>query len=107
MGCFESYLGMAGSLKLYDEKGTTRLNLGLMGSYPFLMLNDSQENTRVFISENEGRPSISVRDENDKAGTVIGCTNLKIKATGSVEQRSEASIVIFNEEGDVIWRYPL
>ena len=118
--------GDPGRLELFGEKA--RIFLGIMGSeersFPTMTISDSQKNPRLLISdggislidsqrkiririsENEGRPSISVRDEDGKAGTVIGCANLKTTATGSVEQRSEASIIILNKEGDVVWQYP-
>jgi L-asparaginase II len=47
-----------------------------------------------------------LRDEKERIRAVLGHTNLEITRTGSVEQRSASSLVLFDKDGKVMWTAP-
>jgi hypothetical protein len=57
-------------------------------------LYDSQGDTHIELADQKG------------ARAILGKTRLEIPATGSVEERSASSLVIFNKDRKVIWKAP-
>ncbi|MCH7805435.1 MAG: hypothetical protein IH937_15310 [Acidobacteria bacterium] len=45
-------------------------------------------------------------DEDGNNRAVLGSTELKITRTGSTEIRAPSSLVLFDEEGKVLWSAP-
>jgi hypothetical protein len=55
----------------------------------------------------DGRPSVTLGDDvQGLPGLVLGRIELKTRATGTVEQRSGASLVMFDKDGKVMWQAP-
>ncbi len=57
-------------------------------------------------SDNEGSPFIQLRDKNNNSRLSIGKTELEDITSGSIETRSEGSIVIFNKHRKVVRTLP-
>jgi hypothetical protein len=51
-------------------------------------------------------PSLTISDEQGHDRTVLGHAELKDVRTGSVEQRPASSLILFGEDGRVIWKVP-
>jgi hypothetical protein len=55
--------------------------------------------------DNDGSPSLSLNDTKELRA-VLGNAYLKNTKTGSVEHRSPSSLVLFGEDGKVLWSVP-
>lgn len=66
----------------------------------------ARDNGVVELNSSKGQPSVVLRDEKDKDRLVLGHTELKILRTGSVEKRPASSLVLFKNDGRVIWQVP-
>jgi len=88
-------------LKRDDNEKNPRISLSLYEGKPELSVFDNQE-TRVQVNE-EG---VIVRDESARSRAVLGTTELKHSDTGSTEIRAPSSLVLFDEEGKVVWSAP-
>ena len=53
-----------------------------------------------------GEPNISLHDKKGNLRAVLGTTQLKHPDTGSTEIRAPSSLVLFDEEGNVVWSAP-
>jgi hypothetical protein len=92
---------------LYDQKGETRSSLVLdsVGD-PNLSLFDARGRPRAVLNfDNDGSPSLSLNDTK-QLRAVLGSVHLKNTKTGSVEHRSPSSLVLFGENGRVLWEVP-
>ncbi len=49
---------------------------------------------------------LSLYDDEERRPTVLGTTQLKHPDTGSTEIRAPSSLVLFDEEGKVVWSAP-
>jgi len=63
------------------------------------------EKGRIQIDSLAG-PSVSLSDVNDRLRARIGEIELKHPRTGSTEIRAPSSLVLFDEEGNVVWSAP-
>jgi len=64
-------------------------------------------NAHISISvQKDAGPSLSLKDNLGKIRAVLGTTNLKHPDTGSTEIRAPSSLVLFDEEGSVVWSAP-
>lgn len=62
--------------------------------------------THIGLGIESSGPNLSINDEHGALRTVLGTTQLKDPRTGSVETRSPSSLVLFGENGKVIWQAP-
>jgi len=95
-------------LGLYDEKGKVRAGVTLLADgAPRLDLLDEKGTGRAGLSLHpDGAPSLDLLDEKGTGRATLGVTELKTMATGAVERVPEASLVLFDEAGKVLWRAP-
>lgn len=94
------------SVTLSDDKGITRAALGLFQGAPSLDLYDKDRKDRIALGLTDGEPSLELSDKQGKARATLGYVGLKDKRTGSVEKRTPSSLVLFGEDGKVIWEAP-
>ena len=59
-----------------------------------------------FLVSSEKGPQIILVDEHANTRAVLGSTQLKHPDTGSTEIRAPSSLVLFDEEGNVVWKAP-
>jgi hypothetical protein len=102
-------LGSAGdvtSLAFYDKKGKPRASLGNSGDATFLAFYDKTgKTTRVALSTTGDNASLRLNDEAGKMRAVLGNWALKL-ANGPTEHREASSLVLLNEQGNVLWKAP-
>ena len=74
---------------------------------PSLELRDAAENSRATLRlTEEGSPYLALRDKAGATRAVLGVTSLETIGTAEVTTRSESSLVLFDKDGNVIWRAP-
>jgi hypothetical protein len=89
---------------LNDEKGIIRVDMGLERGEPALVINDDKATPLVGFGLSQGRPSISVNGPDGYRAT-IGSQPL-VGITGGTYWSSAASLVLYNNQGKVIWTAP-
>jgi len=92
---------------LYDKKGEARASLALNDAgYPDFSLLDAQKRIRADLElDGEGSPSLTLNDPK-QARAVLGSSYLKNTTTGSTEHRSPSSLILFREDGKLLWSAP-
>ena len=92
---------------LYDKKGEARSSLALdeAGNPDFSLL-DTQKRIRADLElDADGSPSLTLNDPKH-VRAVLGSSYLKNTTTGSTEHRAPYSIVLFREDGKLLWSAP-
>jgi hypothetical protein len=92
---------------LYDRKGEARSSLALdeAGNPNFALL-DTQRRIRADLElDADGSPSLTLNDPKH-VRAVLGSSYLKNTTTGSAEHRSPSSLVLFREDGKLLWSAP-
>ena len=99
--------GSVPSVLLRDEKGEARSALGLdQTGNPDISLFDAKKRTRADLKlDTDGNPSLTLNDAK-QTRAVLGSSYLKNTTTGSTEHRSLSSLVLFREDGKLLWRAP-
>lgn len=87
--------GYATDLLGVGEDAIEKPHLGLYG-----------EDAQVTLTTAANGAAINLLDKNGKTRSTLGHTELKNQRTGSVEKRSTSSLVLFGEDGKVIWEAP-
>jgi len=73
----------------------------------FLDLGGPVLSSRILLTTRlKGSPALSLYDVGGKERATLGRTNLVITAAGAKEERPASSLVLFDEDGKVIWRAP-
>jgi len=91
----------------FIDQDKTRAMLTLAQGKPGLILFDKNEKTRAELSlALDGEPSLELSDQVGKTHATLGHAELKDQRTGSIEKRSASSLVLFGEDGKVIWEAP-
>ena len=85
------------------EKASVFLNAGTTG--PHLAL-DYLKGNAAWLNVGTDGPSLNLFDKPLRARAALGSIQLKDSRTGSVETRSPSSLVLFGENGKVIWQAP-
>ena len=74
---------------------------------PSLILMDSQMKRRALLGLNkEGEPHLSLLDETGQKRLALGSAEFTNPLTGLLEKRACSSIVLFDEDGKVLWSAP-
>ena len=89
---------------LNDDKGIIRVDMGLERGDPALVINDEKATPLVGFGLSQGKPSISVNGPDGYRAT-IGSQPL-IGVTGAQYWSSAASMILYNNQGKVIWSAP-
>ena len=98
-------LGDQTSLNFY-ENGKISFVLGSSSEGPFLKMNDKKGEMRIVLSMLFEEPVVTLLDEKGQFRAQLGCASLEITKTGSVENRPESSLILFDKVGKVIWKAP-
>jgi len=86
-----------------------RLKLELFGGEPLLTFRHRKTtHSRVTLGfwPNRNEPSLNLYDEVGNLRVALGPTELKNTRAGSTEIRAPSSLVLFDEEGKVVWSAP-
>ncbi len=96
---------------LFDEEGNQRASLvaDTAGSV-FLTMLDTESNLRAALSVMNRGPALTFYDPDGQVRTVLGSTPLVgshvVDADGNLERNPPSSIVLFDSEGNLLWREP-
>ena len=72
-----------------------------------LMLFNGESYEEIILGfDADKKPSLELYDSTGALRAVLGSTELKNARTGSTEIRAPSSLVLFNEEGNVVWSAP-
>jgi len=99
-GARYEYMGV----RLEAENGRVRLSRD-----GFLVMESYDESLRLSVRSldlKNREPNISLQDIEGNVRAVLGTTQLKHPDTGSTEIRAPSSLVLFDEEGNVVWSAP-
>jgi hypothetical protein len=110
MGKITKFKGMvqARGFNVVDEGGNIRAVLTVStDDYPMVALTNKKNQViaSLMVSEN-GKPRLTLSDETGAFRAILGTTDLKQPTTGVIEKRPVSSLVLINEEGNVIWQVP-
>lgn len=79
----------------------------LKGGGPSLTLMDSRMKNRAVLGLwEDGEPYLTLLDRNGQVRATLGSTDLKHPLTGANVRRPCSSLVLFDEEGKIIWSAP-
>ena len=79
----------------------------LKGGGPSLTLMDGRMKNRAVLGLwEDGEPYLTLRDRNGQVRATLGSTDLKHPLTGANIRRPSSSLVLFDEEGKIIWSAP-
>jgi len=98
----QTILGPDGVTVYGREAGT----FGVMASHSFLVTGNGGQ---IQLDANDSGPAITLQDKVGflpRTRAVLGRINLAVLTTGSTESRAPASLVLFDQEGNVIWEAP-
>jgi hypothetical protein len=73
---------------------------------PFFFINGKDGKYRIMFNIDQGSPQVIIRDNNAQTRMELGATEITNRTKGTVEKRPESSIVMFNEDGKLIWSAP-
>lgn len=84
--------------KFGDRVGLSKKGLGLL---------DENGKVRAILRlATDGTPSLVLTDDNGIDRAVLGHTTLKTTLTDEIQKRSASSLVLFDRDGNVLWRVP-
>lgn len=87
---------------VYVEDGKT--HLALEGDS--LTLTGSSILARAELSVESGRPVFKLYDENNIVRAALGAVEIEVIRTGELRDRTESSLILFDNDGEVIWSAP-
>lgn len=88
-------------------KGTgPSLVFGVTAASAVIEFRDQQGVKRASIESDSDGPAIKLLDNNGKERATIGRTNVESKEDGTVTMRPESSLVLFDRDGNVVWKTP-
>jgi hypothetical protein len=96
-------------LTLADKKGRYRTLIGLgTGRQPYIALRDKDGKERLSLTLTDtGEPTLIFYDNNGKERAVLGTMDItRMKRTGAIEERSYSSLVLFDQDGKIVWKAP-
>ena len=93
-----------GVLSIHDTEENLRNTILLLGS---LVHYDMQGKPRVQLNLTpDGSARFELRDKNGNTRAILGYAELEKVRAGTVEQRPESSLVLFDRDGTVHWKAP-
>lgn len=99
-------LGVSGEMK-GPGIDQPQIQLGERNGIPVLQLSDQKGKIRTQLElKPSGLPSLTLSDDKEQHRAVLGTTSLVNKNTGAKTQTAESSLILFNEDGKVIWETP-
>jgi hypothetical protein len=101
VGTYIHEKGAATSFTDRNDKQRAVLGIAQSSGEPYLTFSDENERIR-----SELRSNLSLLDEKGNVRTVVGSTVLKNTKTGSTEHLSPSSLILFGENGRVLWQAP-
>jgi hypothetical protein len=110
-GNVRAILGMdpdsSSGLLFFDEEQKPRASLGLNMDGPRLWFADKSNKTRASINLSpDGSPGLELLDQEGNMRAVLGSTSIVTARTGSVDQRPESSLVLFDKNWKILWKAP-
>ena len=91
------------SLIMHDVNKVPRVTLAIREGKAMLVLNHKEaEVARLY----DAGPSVQLWDADGNIRAVLGIAELKDPESGSTEIRAPSSLVLLNEEGNVVWSAP-
>ena len=102
---------------LVDENGMLRANMGVGKDGPLLALYDEKGKPRIALSVDKEGPQLTMRDENDKPrigmllidsgmGLTLRDEKGKDRAFLAVGKKEGPRLMLFDENGTLVWRVP-
>jgi len=91
---------------LYLKDGTGRLFISALDEDGASLLLTSGRSGMSFSVTPSEEPNLSLLDKKGDTRAVLGRTTLDHTRTGSTEIRAPSSLVLFDEEGNVVWSAP-
>ena len=76
------------------------------GGPSFILMDGEMKNRAVLGLKEDGAPYLTFLDNNGQLRATFGSTDLKNPFTGLTENRPCASLVLFDEDGKIIWSAP-
>jgi hypothetical protein len=76
------------------------------GGPSFILMDGEMKNRAVLGLKEDGEPNITFLDNNGQVRAIFGSTDLKNPFTGLTEKRPGSSLVLFDEDGKIIWSAP-
>jgi hypothetical protein len=93
-------------LRLYDKAGSSRAALAMAGDGEGLGLYDKAGNSRAAPATGGDDVRLELDDKAGKKRVALGNEKLKDPRTDSIESRPVSSLVLFKENGTVVWKVP-
>ncbi len=96
------------TLVFYDEAGMVRTYLGRQkdGSNALILYDKSGEVRASVRLEEDGGPSMNMFDAQGEVRAIFGRSTFQTRATNTVINRPEGSLVLFSETGRVSFEAP-
>jgi len=76
------------------------------GGPSFILMDGEMKNRAVLGLKEDGAPHLTFLDNNGQLRATFGSTDLKNPFTGLAEKRPCSSLVLFDEDGKIIWSAP-
>jgi hypothetical protein len=73
---------------------------------PFFIINGKDGKHRIMLNIEQGSPQITLRDNDAQTRLVLGNYEMTNRNKGTIDKRSESSIVMFNKDGKLIFSAP-
>lgn len=93
-----------------NEQGFPFMNMVLEpdreGNTSLIMMDSRMRSRTVVGLSGDGEPHLSLLDENGQKRLALGSAEITNPLTGAPERRSCSSIVLFDEDGEVLWSVP-
>jgi hypothetical protein len=100
------------NLNFYDAAGKVRvrLDVALVGhphGNPRLEFHDAAGKQRALLAlGKDGNPSLELAGKTGIPRAVLGATSLETVKTAEVTMRPESSLVLFDKDGELMWKAP-
>jgi hypothetical protein len=89
-----------------DGKAMAALAISPDTGEPFLFINGKDGKYRLMLNIDHGSPQIILRDNKAQTRLIVGSTEITSRDRGTIEKRSESSMVMYNKDGKLIWSAP-
>jgi len=94
-------------LLFFDEEQKPRASFGVNVDGPRLWFADKSNKTRASINLSpDGSPGLELLDKEGNMRAVLGSTSIVTARAGSVDQRPESSLVLFDKNWRILWKAP-